>query len=84
MSYFASSVHRGCMAAVLVLLLLTAFCLTNVEKGTGPYYLCLYSLIVDVPFFLYLLVKLIRNYHRIQKERKAEAASAAVENDQLS
>lgn len=79
MSYFRTSVYKGCMVAVLVLLLLTAFCLANVEMGSGSYYLCLFSLIVDVPFFGFLLYKLIRDYRQMRRVQ-GEETNAKTEN----
>lgn len=70
---------KECMVVVLVLLLLTAFCLANVEVGTGSYYLCIFSLIVDVPFFGFLLYKLIRDYRQIRRAR-GEKTDAKTEN----
>lgn len=63
---------KECLVVVLVLLLLTAFCLANVEAGSGSYYLCIFSLIVDVPFLGFLLYKLIRDYHQIRRARGKE------------
>ena len=68
MSFYQTSVYKGCTVVVLVLLLLTAFCLANVEVGTGSYYLCLFSLIIDLPFFAFLLYKLIKTYRQMKKE----------------
>lgn len=70
MSPYRASMYKGSMTVVLVLLLLTAFCLANVEPGTGPYYLCLFSLMIDIPFFLFLLYKLIRDVKKLEKARE--------------
>lgn len=75
MSLFRTSIYKTCMTVVIVLLLLILFCLSNVERGSGPYYLCLFSLIVDVPFMGFLLYKLIQDYRevrRAEKERKQQ------------
>lgn len=83
MSFYGTSVYKGCMTVVITLLLLTGFCLANVEPGTAAYYLCLFSLIVDVPFFGFLLYKLIR--HRGQTRKTAEAAdeTASAESEKV-
>lgn len=74
MNYYQTSIYKGCTAVVLVLLLLTAFCLANVEAGTGSYYLCIFSLLIDVPFFGFLLYKLIKTYRLMKKaEEKTES-----------
>lgn len=68
MSYYQMSIYKGCTAVVLVLLLLTVFCLVHGEAGMGPYYLCIFSLILDVPFLGFLIWKLIRTYRQLRKE----------------
>lgn len=73
MSFYKTSIYRGCMTVVIVLLLLTAFCLANLEPGTGPYYLCLFSLVIDVPFLVFLIVKLIRDYCKMKKANQQAA-----------
>lgn len=70
MSLFRASIYKACMTVVIVLLLLTIFCLANVERGSGPYYLCLFSLIIDVPFMGFLLYKLVQDYREIRKAEK--------------
>jgi len=72
MSVYTSSMFRGCLVVVIVLLLLTAFCLANVEPGSGPYYLCLYSLIIDVPFCVFLVTKLVLEYRKRKKAAQQE------------
>lgn len=65
---YHSSFYKGCLIAVTVLLLLIIFCLLNVKAGTAPYYLTIFSLIIDVPFFLFLLYKM----KKAQKEESTE------------
>lgn len=60
--------YKGFLVVVIVLLLLTGFCLWNVETGSAPYYLCIFSLIVDVPFLALLLYKEIKSYKEIKKQ----------------
>ena len=60
--------YKGFLVAVIVLLLLTGFCLWNVETGSASYYLCVFSLIVDVPFLAFLLYKEIKSYKEIKKQ----------------
>lgn len=79
MSFYNASVYKGCMTVVIVLILLTAFCLANVEPGTGPYYLCLFSLIIDVPFFLFLLYRLIRDVKKLEKAREEKQKNHTAE-----
>jgi hypothetical protein len=77
MTLFRTSIYKACLTVVIVVLLLTAFCLANVEAGTGPYYMCLFTLIIDVPFLGFLLYKLIQDYreiHKADKERKEQKA----------
>lgn len=77
MSEFSDSMYRGCLVVVLVLLLLTFFCLANLEPGSASYYLCIFSLIVDVPFFGYLVYKM---YSRYRKMKQAEQQAGKKEN----
>ena len=70
MSLYRTSIYKACTTVVIVVMLLTAFCLVNVEAGTGPYYLCLFTLIIDVPFLGFLLYKLVRDYQEIHKTEK--------------
>ena len=72
MSVYTSSMFRGCLVVVIVLLLLTAFCLANVEPGSGSYYLCLYSLIIDIPFLIFLVTKLVMEYRERKKASQQE------------
>jgi hypothetical protein len=65
---YHSSFYKGCLVAVTVLLLLIIFCLFNVETGTAPYYLTIFSFIIDVPFFIFLLYKI----KKAQKEESTE------------
>lgn len=67
---YRTSIYKGCLTVVIVLLLLIVFCLVNLEVGTAPFYMCIFSLIVDIPFLLFLLYKLVRDYQEIRKEQK--------------
>lgn len=75
MPQFRASLYRGCMVAVLILLLLTAFCILNVEQGSGAFYLCVFSLIVDIPFFAYLLYQLIRDCRKAAEVQENETGN---------
>lgn len=82
MSLYRASIYKTCTTLVIVVLLLTVFCLCNVEAGTGPYYMCLFTLIVDVPFMGFLLYKLVRDYREIRKadkERKEQEDQKALD-----
>ncbi len=72
---YRTSIYKGCTAVVIMLLLLTAFCLCNLEAGSASFYLCLFSLIIDVPFFGFLLYKLIQDYREIHKAQKMDKAA---------
>lgn len=69
MTDYQDSLYRGCTVVVLVLLILTTFCLVNLDAGTAPFYLCIFSLMVDIPFFGFLLYKRIR---RGQKRKQSQ------------
>lgn len=69
MTDYQDSLYRGCTVVVLVLLILTIFCLVNLDAGTAPFYLCIISLMVDIPFFGFLLYKQIR---RSQKRKQSQ------------
>lgn len=82
MPLFRTSIYKTCLTMVIVVLLLTAFCLANLEAGTGPYYMCLFTLIIDVPFLGFLLYKLIRDYreiHKAEKDRKEQKVQKALD-----
>ncbi len=53
-----TSVYKGFLVAVIILLILILFCLLNLEAGTSSYYLCVFSLIIDIPFLIFLLLKI--------------------------
>lgn len=77
MSLYRTSIYKTCMTVVIMVMLLTIFCLCNVEAGTGPYYMCLFTLIIDIPFLGFLLYKLIkdsREARKVEKERKTQQA----------
>jgi hypothetical protein len=53
-----TSVYKGFLVSVIVLLILILFCLFNLEAGTASYYLCVFSFIIDIPFLIFLLFKI--------------------------
>lgn len=73
MSDFQNSLYRGCTVAVLMLLILTVFCLVNLDAGTAPFYLCIFSLIVDVPFLGFLLYKRFRHGQKRKQSQQEES-----------
>lgn len=75
MSYHQLSIYKGCTVVVLVLLLLSIFCLTNGEVGTGSFYLCIFSLIIDIPFLGFLIYKLIRTHRQMRKTKEEDSKS---------
>ncbi len=72
MTDYQNSLYRGCTVVVLVLLILTVFCLVNLEPGTAPFYLCIFSLMVDIPFFGFLLYKRIRQGQKRKQSQPNE------------
>lgn len=69
---FRISIYKGCFTATVVLMLMTLFCIFNVDVGSAPFYLCIFTLIVDVPFLSFLLYKLIKankEEDKIRRER---------------
>ncbi|HJD24558.1 MAG TPA: hypothetical protein H9694_10530 [Firmicutes bacterium] len=79
MPLFQASIYKTCTTVVIMVLLLTGFCLANLEAGTGPYYFCLFTLILDVPFLGFLLFKLARDYWQLHKEEKERKQKDAVD-----
>lgn len=77
MSEYRVSLCKGCMVTVLVLLLLTVFCLVNGEPGSAPFWLCIFSLVVDVPFLGFLLFQLIRDCRKIRRPEQSKDPSPA-------
>lgn len=72
MSEYRVSLYKGCTVTVLVLLLLTVFCLVNGEPGSASYWLCIFSLVVDIPFLGFLLFRRTRD---CRKQSQSEAPS---------
>lgn len=62
---YKSSAYKTCLSAVIMLILLTIFCLANLSAGTAPYYLCIFSLMINIPFTVYLI-------YTISKENKSD------------
>lgn len=75
MPEYRVSLYKGCTVTVLVLLLLTVFCLVNGEPGSAPYWLCIFSLVVDIPFLGFLLFQLIRDCRKQSRAEQSEAPS---------
>lgn len=63
-----SSIYKSCLVIVIVLLILTMFCLLNLRPDSASFYLCIFSLIIDVPFLIFLIYKELKNYRNISKK----------------
>lgn len=65
------ALYRGCFSSSLILILLTTFCIVNVEAGSSAFYLCVFSYMINIPFILFILFKLIRagkTHQKVDKE----------------
>lgn len=64
--------YKSCLTLILTLIILAVFSLINLEKGSAPYYLSLFSLLVDTPFLIFLLYKIRTDYKEFSQEKSKE------------
>ena len=60
------SIYKSCFSVAIALILLTLFCMANTEPGSTPFMLCIFTLIVDIPFVVFIIVRMIISYKKNQ------------------
>lgn len=53
--------YKGGITSSLLLIILSVFCIVNVPVASAPFYLCLFSLMINLPFLVFLIYKVIRS-----------------------
>jgi len=60
------SIYKSCFSVAIALILLTLFCMANTEPGSTPFMLCVFTLIIDIPFVVFVVVRMIISYRKNQ------------------